>query len=186
MCVTGDIGVDPKIFPEAPKFEEPEITIYSAEQMRILFSLVSGPLRIALSLKLRCSLRRKEVQFAEFSDIDFENKTFLVQGMPMFGFTAKNYVQRHVPIPDDLIEELMVWKRDHPMQRLIVPNSKGKPDASLIKTLKKFVYLHGLRCGRCNHCIEGNPECEDWELHKFRRTYATALVRAIDLRTAQK
>jgi integrase len=134
---------------------------------------------------LKCGLRRKEVQFAEFSDIDFENKTFLVRGKPHFGYKVKNYVQRHVPIPDDLLEELRQWQLDHPAQNLIVPNGNDKPDPKLIRKLKRFVYLHGLRCGRCNHCVSGNPECEDWELHKFRRTYATALVRHVDLRTAQ-
>lgn len=31
----------------------------------------------------------------------------------------------------------------------------------------------------------GNPDCEQWELHKFRRTYITAICRNVDLRTAQ-
>lgn len=181
-----DIGVKPEMFPEPPKFEEPEITIYTAEQIRILFSLLDGFLRIALGLMLKCGLRRREVAFAYFSDIDFENRTFLVRGKPELGFRVKNYCQRHVPIPDDLFEELVEWKTSHPGQTLIVPTSKGKPHTRLILHLKRFVYLHGLRCGRCEHCRSGNPECEDWELHKFRRTYATALVRHVDLRTAQK
>jgi integrase len=47
------------------------------------------------------------------------------------------------------------------------------------------VYLHGLRCGRCEHCRSGNPDCKEWSLHKFRRTYITGIVRHVDLRTAQ-
>lgn len=181
-----DIGVDPKIFPEPPKYEEPEITIYSAQQLKVFCSLVSGSLRIATSLMLKCGLRRQEVAFAEFSDIDFENKTFLVQGKPERGFHVKNYCQRYVPIPDDLMAELEQWKRDHPNQSLIVPSRFGNPNSGLIGSLKRFVYLHGLRCGHCTHCRIGNPDCEEWELHNFRRTYATALVRHVDLRTAQK
>jgi len=181
-----DIGVDPAIFPEPPKYEEPEVTIYSAQQLTVFFSLVSGSLRIAVSLMLKCGLRRKEVAFAEFSDIDFENKTFLVRGKPERGFHIKNYCQRYVPIPDDLLVELEQWKSDHPGQSLIVPSRFGNPNTGLIGSLKRFVYLHGLRCGRCTHCRIGNPDCEEWELHKFRRTYATALVRRIDLRTAQQ
>lgn len=181
-----DSGVKPEIFPEPPKFEEPEITIYTAEQIRILFSHLDGFLRIAIGLMLKCGLRRREVACAYFTDIDWENRTFLVQGKPELRFRVKNYSQRHVPIPDDLFEELVEWKALHPGQTLIVPTGKGKPHTKLILHLKRFVYLHGLRCGCCEHCKNGNPECEDWELHKFRRTYATALVRHVDLRTAQK
>ena len=181
-----DLGVDEAIFPAPPQYEEPEITIYSAQQLKVLFSLLFGSLRIALSLMLKCGLRRKEVAFAEFSDIDFENKTVLVRGRPERGYHVKNYCQRYVPVPDDLLAELAQCKRDHPGQSLIVPNKSGKPDLYLISTLKRFVYLHGLRCGGCTHCRIGNPQCEEWELHKFRRTYATALVRHVDLRTAQR
>ena len=42
------------------------------------------------------------------------------------------------------------------------------------------------RLGCFDQAKAGNPDCEDWELHKFRRTYATGLVRHVDLRTAQK
>jgi integrase len=178
-------GVDRKIFPRAPKFEQPEVTIYSPDQLQALFSVVSGSLRIALSLMLKCGLRRKEAAFAYFSDINFGDKTILVQGKPEWNFKVKNLIQRYVPIPDDLLEELRQWGEDNPRQLLIIQTDSGRPDLSLIKKLKRFAYLHGLRCGRCAHCCSGNPECEDWELHKFRRTYATALERNVDLRTAQ-
>jgi len=56
----------------------------------------------------------------------------------------------------------------------------------MIRELKRFVYLHGLRCGLCGHCQLGNPNCEEWEFHKFRRTYITAICRHVDLRTAQE
>jgi hypothetical protein len=62
-------------------------------------------------------------------------------------FRVKNYVQREVPIPDDFFEELIQWKESHPGQMLIVPNGKGKPHLRLIRDVKRFAYLHGLRCG---------------------------------------
>lgn len=181
-----DIGVDPSIFPDPPEFEEPVITVYSPEQIKIVLSLATGSLRIALSLMLKCGLRRREVAYSYFSDIDFSKRTFVVRGKPEWDFRIKNYMQREVPIPDDLFEELSQWKETHPHQALIVPNVNGKPDLRLIRKVKRFAYLHGLRCGRCAHCCSGNPDCEEWELHKFRRTYATALVRHVDLRTAQR
>ncbi|MGD0939000.1 MAG: site-specific integrase [Terracidiphilus sp.] len=178
-------GVPQDIFPPTPKFEEPEVTIYTPEQIEVLYSILHGPLRIALSLMLKCGLRMKEVAHAYFSDINYNAKVFTVRGKPEFNFHVKNYVQREIPIPDDFLLELKQYDNEHPRQRLIVPNENGKPDLRLLRKLKKFVYLHGLRCGRCDHCLSGNPECEDWELHRFRRTYATAIVRHVDLKTAQ-
>jgi integrase len=181
-----ECGVNPKLFPPPPRFEQPEVTIYSPEQIKSLFDLVKGDLRIALALMLKCGLRRREVAFAYFSDINFADKTILVQGKPEWKFTVKNRIQRYIPIPDDLLEELRYWASEHPGQRLIIQTKKRVPALRLIRDLKRFVYLHGLRCGRCGHCNSGNPDCEDWELHKFRRTYITGILRHVDLRTAQE
>jgi len=178
-------GVDRAVFPPPPKYEEVEVTVYSPEEISTLFSLVQGNLRIATLLMLKCGLRRREVAYAYFSDINFADKTILVRGKPEFNFKVKNYAQRYVPVPDDLIEELQQWQQDHSGQLLIVQTAKGKPELRMIRSLKRFAYLHGLRCGRCEHCRSGHPECEEWELHKFRRAYITAIVRHVDLRTAQ-
>jgi integrase len=180
-----DGGVDRNIFPSPPKYEEVEVTVYSPEEISTFVSLVQGNLRIATLLMLKCGLRRQEVAHAYFSDINFSDKTILVRGKPEFNFKVKNYSQRYVPVPDDLIEELRQWQQDHSGQMLIVQTAKGTPDLRMIRSLKRFAYLHGLRCGRCEHCRSGHPECEEWELHKFRRTYITAIVRHVDLRTAQ-
>lgn len=178
-------GVDRKIFPPPPKFEEVEVTVYTPEEIEVFFGLVKGNLRIATSLMLKCGLRRREAAHAYFSDINFAEKTILVHGKPEFNFEVKNRIQRYVPVPDDLIDELREWRQEHPAQRLIIQTPGGKPDLLLIPRLKRFVYLHGLRCGHCAHCLWGHPDCERWQLHKFRRTYITMICRHLDLRTAQ-
>jgi integrase len=55
------MGVDKSIFPPIPKFEEPEITIYTPEELTNLFALLHGSLLISLSLMLKCGMRRREV-----------------------------------------------------------------------------------------------------------------------------
>lgn len=179
-------GVDRKIFPPPPKYEEVEVTIYTPEEIDTFFSLAKDDLRIATSLMLKCGLRRREVAYAYFSDINFVDKTILVRGKPEFNFKVKNWMQRFVPIPDDLIEELRDWQQSQPRRKLIVQTANGRPELRMLRNLKRFVYLHGLRCGHCEHCLSGHPECEEWELHKFRRTYITAVCRHVDLRTAQE
>jgi hypothetical protein len=66
-----DGGADPKIFPPPPRFEQPEVTIYSPEQIKTLFSLATNNFRIGVGLMLKCGLRRREVSYAYFSDINF-------------------------------------------------------------------------------------------------------------------
>ena len=178
-------GVDRKLFPPPPKYEEVEVTVYTPEEIETFFRLVKGNLRIATSLMLKCGLRRQEAAHAYFSDVNFSAKTILVRSKPELNFEVKNRIQRYVPVPDDLLDELRKWQQEHPRQTLIIQTPGGKPDLRLIPRLKRFVYLHGLRCGDCPHCRWGHPECERWQLHKFRRTYITAICRHVDLRTAQ-
>lgn len=179
-------GVDRSIFPPPPKYEEIEVTAYTPEEIKTFFSLATGNLRMAVSLMLKCGMRRNEAAHACFDDIDYSSKTILIRGKAEYNFNTKTRKQRYVPIPDDLFAELIAWKEAHPKQRLIIQTAKGKPDCRIIRELKRFAYLNGMRCGHCAHCRSGNPNCEAWQLHKFRRTYLTRVCRKTDLRTAQE
>jgi integrase len=179
-------GADPNIFPDPPEYEEKQVTIYAPEDIEAFFSAATGDLRMAVSLMLMCGMRLQEAAHACFNDIDYVNKTILIREKPEYGFRTKTRKQRRVPAPDALITALRDWEKDHPGQMLIVPTPKGKPNRRMMRQLKRFVYLHGLRCGRCAHCRSGNPNCEEWEFHKFRRTYITGICRYLDLRTAQE
>jgi integrase len=60
-----------------------------------------------------------------------------------------------------------------------------KPNTKLLRTLKRMAHNAGLNCGRCEGCRE-IKECQEYTLHRFRRTYLTTLLRnGIDLRTVQ-
>jgi integrase len=179
-------GADRNIFPPPPRFEEKEVTIYTPEEIDTFLSIATGNLRMAVSLMLKCGMRRQEAAHAYFNDINDSERTILIREKPEFGFQTKTRKQRVVPVPDDLFEELREWKKQHPGQMLIIQTAKGKPDVRMIRHLKRFAYLYGLRCGRCGHCRSGHPDCGEWELHKFRRTYITAICRSVDLRTAQE
>jgi|GEM_PF-6895690 len=179
-------GADKAIFPSPPKYEDQEVTTYTPEEIETFFSLATGNLRMAVSLMLKCGMRRNEAAHASFGDINYSARTILIRGKSEYRFHTKTRKQRHVPIPDDLFEELIQWKNQHPCQMLIIQTAKGKPDLRIIRELKRFAYLHGLRCGRCGHCRSGNPNCEEWGLHKFRKTYLTRVCRKTDLRTAQE
>lgn len=187
-------GIDVTIFPPKPKYEEALPTIYSQVQLKALFGIASPYQNIFCNLALKLGLRDQEVQFAEFSDISWEESVFRVRGKKVRGrngktyiFKVKDYEQRDIPIPRDFLVELKAWKDAHPGQNLIVPSSNGNPNRKLLKMVKGMARRAAITCGHCPNCIEGlkgDRGCDDFELHKFRRTCITTWLRnRIDPRT---
>jgi integrase len=143
-------------------------------------------MKIAILIALELGLRDQELQHAEFSDINREHRTFRVRGKPKWDFHVKAYEQRDIPILDDLFEELMTWEKEHPQQSLILATRNGNPNGKLLAALKRVARNAELNCGRCDGCKSKSRECGEFELHKFRRTYITTLLRNnVDLRTVQ-
>ena len=90
--------------------------------------------------------------------------------------SPKAYKEREVPVPDDLLQALEIYRESLPVKRatpkaLVFSTRSGKPDTHMIRALKRNAKRAGL-------------EPEDFWLHKFRATFATTHLRAgIDLKT---
>lgn len=98
----------------------------------------------------------------------------------------KDSEERDVPVPNDLLEELGKWHKSHPESALVAGTKRGNPNTRLLRTLKHLAKRARLNCGRCHGCKAKARECQQWTLHKFRRTYCTTLLRSgVDLRTVQ-
>jgi integrase len=184
-------GVDPKIFPPKPKYEKKLPTIYTPDQLAGLFRVATPYERTVCNLALKLGLRDQEVRFAEYTDISWHESVFRVRSKPQYGFTVKDYEQRDIPIPLDLLEELRAWKEAHPGQNLIVPTPKGKPNDKLLRMVKGMARRAGIECGWCENClagVKGDRGCSEFELHKFRRTCITTWLRSnnIDPRTVME
>jgi integrase len=183
-------GVDPKIFPPKPKYDKKLPTIYSQPELAAMFRVANPYKRMVCNLALKLGLRDQEVQFAEFTDISWEESVYRVRSKPKFGFTIKDYEERDIPIPLDFLKELKEWKDTHPKQNLIVPTSTGRPNGKLLRMVKRLARLAGIECGWCPNCIagtKGDRGCDEIELHKFRRTCITTWLRnRIDPRTVME
>jgi integrase len=176
-------GIDKKILPPVPRFEVKLPTIYSSEQTRAMLAAADAYMRICILLGLKCGLRDQELMHLEFRDINWTDKTLRVQSKEQWGFLPKTWEQREIPIPDDLISELADWQKAREGQALVLGTKNRKPNTKLLRTLKRMVHRAGLNCGRCSGCREIN-ECQEFTLHRLRRTYLTTLLRnGIDLRT---
>ena len=179
-------GVDKLILPPTPKYEEALPTTYSRDQVSTLLAEAEPYMRMAILMGLKLGLRDGELIHAEFSDINRAEKTFRVRGKPQWGFKVKTHEQRDVPVPDDVLAELDIWKSQCPGQTLILGTKNRQPNTKLLRALKRLARQAKLNCGRCEGCQSKRRECREYTLHEFRRTYITTLLRnGVDLRTVQ-
>jgi integrase len=131
-------------------------------------------------------LRDQEMMYAEWTDIDWQHSVFRVQGKPHWDFKVKDSEQRDIPIPSDLLGRLKDWHKSHPQTRLIIGTENNTPNEKLLRTLKRLAKRAELNCQQCEGCKGELKECQNWTLHKLRRTYATTLLRnGLDLKTTQ-
>lgn len=131
--------------------------------------------------------RDQEVMFAAWTDINFDRKEYTVRSKKEVGFTVKNHESRTIPLPDSLIELLKARKANAPNTRWVFTNQKGTPGNCFLDKLKRVAKNAGLNCGHCKHTITKgrykkrqvevtcatDPVCDQFFLHRFRKTCAT-------------
>lgn len=181
-------GVDVKTaLPPKPRFETKLPTIYSKEQIGAILAAANEYLRTAIELGLKCGLREQEIIHLEWADIDFTHSVLRVRSKPLYGFKVKDSEERDIPVPSDLLRLLKERRGDAKPNVLVLPAERGGPNKKLLRLLKALAKKSGLNCGHCEGCQGVNKECQQWQLHKLRRTYGTTLLRnGVDLATVQR
>jgi integrase len=179
-------GIDPKIIPPVPRYDETLPTIYTREQIKDILAGAGPYMRVAIGLALKCGLRDQEIVHLEWADIHMNDKVLRVSSKPRYDFRVKDSEEREIPVPDNLMAELEQWHVKHPKAAPLLATKGGYPNRKLLRTLKRLAKREGLNCNRCDGCNGPLGECQEWTLHKFRRTYCTTLLRSgVDLRTVQ-
>jgi integrase len=179
-------GLPTALLPPKPRHDEQLPTIYTREQVAaILAAADNKTMRLAIGLALKCGLREQEIVHLEWSDISRAEKMLRVRSKPRLGFRVKDAEERDLPIPADLLAELEQAAGEKE-RGLVVSTRSGKANHKLLRTLKRLAKAAGLNCGHCDGCAGLLQECQEWTLHKFRRTYCTLLLRnRFDVRTVQ-
>jgi integrase len=180
-------GIDTKaLAARAPKYTKKEVEVYEPGEMKLFFDSLRKPYhRIVFAVLLKTGLRMQEAMFLEWRNFNFDRGTLTLRERDAEGFEIKDRAERTLPVPADLVEQLKVWKETHGGQ-LVLGTSNDTPNWKWLSLLKSLVRKAGLNCGHCQPCYE-RKECERWNLHKFRATYTTNLLRAgIDARTVMK
>jgi integrase/recombinase XerD len=179
-----------------PKFVDPMRPMYETEELNALLAACNDRERVLFLFYLLTGMRKKEVRYCSWRDVDFQNHVVRVTAKPQWGFKPKNKEEREIPIPEALLTELKVHKeRQSAAQKtcnLVFPTATGEPDRKHELKLKRIAYRAGLNCGRCtsrhgNACLKGGY-CSNWFLHKFRHTFATQNLQdhVCDIRTLQQ
>jgi integrase/recombinase XerD len=131
------VGV-PKLLPtkEWPKFTQKAVRAYSSEQLVALLADADFEERSVFSFFLGTGGREREVQFALWRDVNFADGTFTVTAQPEAGFTPKDYEERVIPLPDELLTMLKERHTADPKGKLIFTNGQGGPEGHFLRRLK--------------------------------------------------
>lgn len=73
-------------------------------------------MRVVIELGLKLGLREQEICYAEWTDVDWDESAFGVQGKKRWDFGVKDSEQREIPCPADLLKRLKAWHEDRPRQ----------------------------------------------------------------------
>jgi integrase/recombinase XerD len=183
-----------------PKFVKTVRPIYENEELEKLFKACSKPEEVRFKFFLISGFRDSEGRFVTWRDVNFKQPAVRVTAKPHWKFHPKNWEEREVPVPQQLIRMLLASRPEHAKpDEPLFPSATGNPDGALLEKLKAVAYRANLNCGHCvvnhklrdgklkvNRCADG-PYCKRWFLHKFRHTYATRhLQDGIDIRTLQQ
>ncbi len=173
-----------------PRFVEKMPQAYTGKELRRFFEACDRRERVLFEFFLGTGFREKEVQYATWKDIDFQENAARVTAKARWGFIPKTWEEREVLIPDQLVESLRSCKAAaNPDCPWLFPSSNGGVSYHFLDECKRIAWRAGLNCGTCHtkqgHCHCG-PYCSNWFLHKFRATYATNQLRTgTDIRTLQ-
>jgi integrase len=142
---------------------------YSQSELDALFAHCDAFEKAVFATLLLTGLRKRELYFLMWRDVDLRRGTLTVSGEGKTGFSPKDYEEREIPLPPDLLEILSGLER---RADWVFPNRKRNRLNHLLRRLQTITAKAGI------------PEAT---LHKFRHTYATRLLeRGADIVTVQK
>lgn len=181
-----------------PKTVEKRVEIYGPEELKRFFAECDQGERLLFHVFLCTGFRSREVATLNWDDVDWKAGTLSIRPKPKLKFMPKSYEERSVPIPAALLASMKKRRRSNPGTLLVFPtpphpkrpNYGGdKPDAHALEVCKNIAHRAGLNCDHCKtkqgKCSTG-PSCKQWNLHKWRHTFATNMLQSeLDIRSLQ-
>lgn len=149
-----------------------QIRFLNKEEIRLVLNAADDLMRKVILILLYTGLRRSELAYLEWKDIDFDTGLIHVQSKPEFGFHPKSYKPRSIP----MCRELRTLLLDMPQPgRFIFDNGNNQP-----LHIPNTYYIRMMQ-------IYKKAGIEDANLHTLRHTFASHLImRGVDQRTVQE
>ena len=142
---------------------------YTQEELDALFREADDFEEAVFATLLLTGLRKRELYFLAWRDVDLGQANLRVSGEGKIGFSPKDYEERLIPIPPDLVQILSGLPR---RADWVFPNRNGRQLCHLLRRLQTTAARAGVVSAT---------------LHKFRHTYGTRLLeRGADIVTVQK
>jgi integrase/recombinase XerD len=176
---------------EKPRYVEREPKAFNEVDLRALFSVCDAEEGLLFRFFLYSGCREQEVAHLTYRDLDFVNKTVTVSEKATTGFRPKDRQERTVPLPDALMRSLAECRNERKDAILVFPNKLGTVEGHFLRKLKRIAFQNDLNCNECVNrkglsCRE-HSVCSKWQLHSFRRSYATFHAEAsVPVRRIQK
>ncbi len=141
---------------------------YTQSELNKLFAACDDFEKAAFATLLLTGLREQELCYLTWKDVDLKHETIRVTGEGKEGFSPKDYEERLIPLPPDLVALLKKLPRKSDW---VFPGAGGGRSTHLLRRLKRLAKRAGIQ-----HAT----------LHKFRHTYATRLLeKGCDIVTVQ-
>jgi integrase/recombinase XerD len=168
------------------KFVEKEPEIYTDDELDTFFKACSPFHARVFNTLLMAGLRKQEMENLDWSDINFETGTLAVLGKK--DFQPKDWEEREIEIPRELLEELFSAKKN---RGLVFATKSGKRYTHVWDDCKEIAKKVGAALAGTADKDENERIIEEtvakYHPHKFRATYCTKLLQSgIDLKTVQK
>jgi integrase/recombinase XerD len=158
---------------DRPVFTEEEVSVFTDEDLKTFFAACDETQSLWFKFFYITAMREQEIIHAEWSWIDWDNKTITVRENRRFGFKPKAYKGRSIPLTSELVALLKAWKdKSDSTCGLIFPTSGCRPKFDFLDVCKAIAKRVGLT---------------DFYLHKFRATRATHLLQdGMDITSVQR
>lgn len=170
------------------KYTKRAVDTYTPETVAALIAASADSNRALLwETAYKTGLRDSELQHLTRHDLhrlDTDSPTLTVRERDSLG-RIKDSEERTVELEAGLAGRLKIWLDANPGRQLVFGTVSDRPDTKMLFSLKATARRAGLNCGRCDGCKGPRKECRDFTLHRFRRTYTSAMLRATggDLRS---
>jgi integrase len=148
-------------------FPPTEVIPYSAEDLRKFFAACNEEEELTFKFFLHSMCREMEVANCEVRDLKFEKNILHISPKPDKGFRLKGKRSgqatkgRRVPLPTLFMERMKSFCAGKKPRDLIFTNGLGTVEYHFLRKCKKISQRAGLE------------NCEEWDLHRWRKTGAT-------------